>query len=174
MTYSFQDWQDGKAPKKGWDCADAIDDGWSKDQLDAFMRATARPWSPPQQKPASEGAERVSPAPAPQQPAGASASVREARTTEQAKPESATVTQLHTRKTLKADDSWKFELITNDEGKLKPGVTKNWALFLEKPSRHGRRVRLRRLQAPRHAPAPPALGRQGHDLGAAHAPGSRL
>ncbi|TIT90363.1 MAG: hypothetical protein E5W41_00090 [Mesorhizobium sp.] len=131
MTYSFQDWQDGKAPKKGWDCADAIDDGWSKDQLDAFMRATARPWSPPQQKPASEPAERVSPAPAPQQPAGASAPVREARTTEQAKPESATVTQLHTRKTVKADDSWMFELITNDEGKLKPGVTKNWALFLE-------------------------------------------
>ncbi|WP_292131671.1 hypothetical protein, partial [Mesorhizobium sp.] len=44
---------------------------------------------------------------------------------------SATVTQLHTRKTVKADDTWMFELITNDEGKLKPGVTKNWALFLE-------------------------------------------
>ncbi|RWB24412.1 MAG: hypothetical protein EOQ41_27375 [Mesorhizobium sp.] len=57
--YSFSDWQAGKAPKKGWDCADAIDDGWTRDQLDAFMRATARPWSPPQQKPAGEPAERV-------------------------------------------------------------------------------------------------------------------
>ncbi|TIR46336.1 MAG: hypothetical protein E5X28_13265, partial [Mesorhizobium sp.] len=38
---------------------------------------------------------------------------------------------MHTRKTVKADDTWMFELITNDEGKLKPGVTKNWALFLE-------------------------------------------
>ncbi|MES0016158.1 hypothetical protein [Mesorhizobium sp. M0036] len=56
--YTFSDWQEGKAPEKGWDCADAVDDGWSKDQLDAFMRATARPWSPPQQKPAGGAAER--------------------------------------------------------------------------------------------------------------------
>ncbi|TGV61652.1 hypothetical protein EN784_04595 [bacterium M00.F.Ca.ET.141.01.1.1] len=60
--YSFQDWRDGKVPtKKGWDCADAIDDGWTKHELDSFMRATARPWSPPQQKPAGEPAERVAP-----------------------------------------------------------------------------------------------------------------
>jgi predicted P-loop ATPase len=132
MTYSFQDWQDGKAPeKKGWDCADAIDDGWTKDQLDAFMRATARPWVPPRQKPANEAAERVSPAAATPQPAGASSPVVEARTTQQAQPESATVTQLHTRKTVKADDSWILELVTNEEGKIKPGATKNWALFLE-------------------------------------------
>lgn len=133
MAYTFQDWQDGKVPKKGWDCADAIDDGWSKDQLDAFMRATARPWSPPQspEKPAGEAAERVSPSPAPQQSAGASSPVPQARTVEQAQPESATVTQLHTRKTVKADDTWLFNLVCNDEGKVKPGVTKNWALFLE-------------------------------------------
>ncbi|RUX06732.1 MAG: hypothetical protein E5V51_00015 [Mesorhizobium sp.] len=131
MTYSFSDWQAGKAPKKGWDCADAVDDGWTKDQLDAFMRATARPWSPPQQKPAGEAAESVRAAPAPQQPAGPSSRVVEARTTEQAKPESATVTQLHTRKTVAADDNWQLGLICNEEGKIKPGATKNWALFLE-------------------------------------------
>ncbi len=131
MTYSFSDWQAGKQPKKGWDCADAVDDGWSKDQLDAFMRATARPWSPPQQKPAGEPAEVVRPAPAPQQPAGSSSPVREARTVEQAKPESATVTQMHTRKTVAANDGWQLELICNEEGKVKPGATKNWALFLE-------------------------------------------
>lgn len=129
MTYSFSDWQAGKQPKKGWDCADAVDDGWTKDQLDAFMRATARPWTPPQQKPAGEGAERVPPAAAPSQPAGPSSPVREARTTQQAQP--ATVTQLHTRKTVAADDNWQLGLICNEEGKVKPGVTKNWALFLE-------------------------------------------
>lgn len=129
MSYSFQDWQAGKQPKKGWDCADAVDDGWTKDQLDAFMRATARPWSPPQQKPAGEPAESVRPAPAPQQPAGPSKPVTEARTVEQAQP--ATVTQLHTRKTVAADDNWQLGLICNEEGKVKPGATKNWALFLE-------------------------------------------
>ncbi|MER9628411.1 VapE domain-containing protein [Mesorhizobium sp. M0296] len=151
MTYSFEDWQAGKQPKKGWDCADAIDDGWTKDQLDAFMRATARQWVPAQQKPAGEAAESVSPDPAPSQPAGPSSPApepqawavehdraverdrvtREARTTQQAQPESATVTQLHTRKTVKADDNWQLELICNEEGKVKPGATKNWALFLE-------------------------------------------
>jgi putative DNA primase/helicase len=34
-------------PPKGWDAADAIDDGWDKAQLDTFMRETVRPWSPP-------------------------------------------------------------------------------------------------------------------------------
>lgn len=131
MTYSFSDWQAGKAPKKGWDCADAVDDGWSKDQLDAFMRATARPWSPPQQKPAGEPAERVEPVAAPVKPAGPSKPVPEARTVQQAQPETATVTQLHTRKTVAADDNWQLGLICNEEGKVKPGATKNWALFLE-------------------------------------------
>lgn len=48
MTFSFQDWQRGAPfPKDGWDCADAIDDGWTSDQLVGFMRATAKPWVPP-------------------------------------------------------------------------------------------------------------------------------
>jgi putative DNA primase/helicase len=84
--YTFADWQAGKRPKKGWDCADAVDDGWSAPELDAFMRATARPWSPPQQKPAGEPAESVRPAAAPVKPAGPSSPVREARTVEQAQP----------------------------------------------------------------------------------------
>ncbi|MER8783232.1 phage/plasmid primase, P4 family [Mesorhizobium sp. M1006] len=81
--YSFSDWQTGKHPKKGWDCADAVDDGWSKDQLDAFMRATARPWSPPQQKPAGEPAERVEPAAAPSQRPKPASPVAAARTIRQ-------------------------------------------------------------------------------------------
>ncbi|MDK2769944.1 MAG: virulence-associated E family protein [Sphingomonas sp.] len=57
--------------------------------------------------------------------------MREARTTQQEQPESATVTHIQTRKTVVADDSWQLGLVTNEEGKTKPGVTKNWALFLE-------------------------------------------
>lgn len=46
MTYTFQDFRSGKLPPKGWDGADAVADGWTKDDLDNFMRATVRPWSP--------------------------------------------------------------------------------------------------------------------------------
>lgn len=34
-------------PPKGWDCADAIRDGWDKARLDQFMRETVRAWTPP-------------------------------------------------------------------------------------------------------------------------------
>ncbi|MBR0787769.1 hypothetical protein JQ631_01735 [Bradyrhizobium manausense] len=34
-------------PPKGWDCADAIRDGWDKARVDQFMRETVRPWTPP-------------------------------------------------------------------------------------------------------------------------------
>lgn len=57
--------------------------------------------------------------------------VAQARSVEQTKSEPATVTQLHTRKTVRADDSWQLELVCNDKGALKPGATKNWGLFLE-------------------------------------------
>lgn len=106
-------------PPKGWDAADAIDGGWKRAECDGFMRDTVRPWKPPAVKPAEP----------PPRPAGRPEPVVEARTTEQAKP--ATVTQLHTRKTVAADDSWMFGLVCNDKGVAKPGVTKNWALFLE-------------------------------------------
>lgn len=32
---------------KGWDCADAIRDGWTVPEIEGFMRATVKPWSPP-------------------------------------------------------------------------------------------------------------------------------
>src|SRR5690606_14672527 len=54
---------------------------------------------------------------------------REARTVSQEQP--ATVTHIQTRQTVKADDGWQLGLVCNDEGKIKPGATKNWALFLE-------------------------------------------
>lgn len=130
MVYSFEDWQGGKKPPKGWDCADAVRDGWSKQQLDDFMRATVRPWTPPTPR-------NDDPPPAPKRepspPAGpaAAAPVRELRTTSQEQEAPATVTDIRTRKTVAADDSWMIGLVCNDEGKLKPGATQNWGLFLE-------------------------------------------
>lgn len=44
--YSFEDWQAGLFPRRGWDSADAVGAGWTQDQLDAFMRATVRDWRP--------------------------------------------------------------------------------------------------------------------------------
>jgi len=43
----------------------------------------------------------------------------------------ATVTDIRTRHTVAADENWMLGLVCNDEGKIKPGATKNWALFLE-------------------------------------------
>lgn len=126
MSYSFADWQAGKAPPKGWDAADAVRDGWSKADLDGLMRATVTPWVPPPTPTDPEPTKQPTPA-AP----AVGAPVREARTVSQEQPEQATVTQLHTRKTVRADDSWQLELVCNEKGALKPGATKNWGLFLE-------------------------------------------
>ncbi|MBB3592640.1 hypothetical protein FHX08_002984 [Rhizobium sp. BK529] len=44
--YRFDDWRAGRFPRRGWDCADAADAGWTQSQLDAFMSATLRDWRP--------------------------------------------------------------------------------------------------------------------------------
>lgn len=47
MKYSFEDWQAGKRfPELGFDVADLCDNGWSREQIDTFMRAIVKPWSP--------------------------------------------------------------------------------------------------------------------------------
>ncbi|MBB3592700.1 putative DNA primase/helicase [Rhizobium sp. BK529] len=45
-AYRFGDWRAGRFPPRGWDCADALDDGWTQAELDAFMHATVRPFVP--------------------------------------------------------------------------------------------------------------------------------
>ncbi len=100
------------------------------------MRATVKPWEPPK-KPKEEkkdqprDADRDPPLERTPEPTKnvASLPVREARTTQQEQP--ATVTHIQTRKTVAADENWTLNLICNEEGKLKPGVTQNWGLFLE-------------------------------------------
>lgn len=54
MSYSFQDWLEDVRPPKGWDCADAIDDGWTPEQLTEFMKKTVRAWTPPDDTPPTE------------------------------------------------------------------------------------------------------------------------
>ncbi len=123
-AYAFADWQDGALPPKGWDCADAIKADWTVKELDAFMRATVRAWTPPAPiaaNPERQTDDNVRPLPA--------APVRELRSTEQEKP--ATVTKLHTRETYSSDDGWRSLLVCNDKGSVKPSVSKNWALFIE-------------------------------------------
>lgn len=130
MTLSFSDWQSGQPLPKGWDAADAVRDGWVKADLDAFMRDTVKPWEPPKPTtPPEKPAERREPSAGPPPQAAPSKPVTQARTVEQAQP--ATVTSIQTRKTVQADDAWMIDLVMNDEGRVKPKVTKNWALFLE-------------------------------------------
>ncbi|MFG1346123.1 phage/plasmid primase, P4 family [Xanthobacter autotrophicus DSM 431] len=50
MAYTFADWRAGVRPPDGWDCADAVDDGWTKSDLDTYMRTTARLWVPPAER----------------------------------------------------------------------------------------------------------------------------
>lgn len=133
MAYSFQDWRDGIIPPNGWDIANACDDGWSKAELDEFMRATVRPWTPPpiakgREPDAREDMDRGTPV-GDTPPPSTSGPVAQLRTTQQEQP--ATVTHIKTRQTVVADDGWQLQLVFSDEGKIKPGVTKNWALFLE-------------------------------------------
>ncbi|GAA3106965.1 hypothetical protein GCM10010520_59580 [Rhizobium viscosum] len=40
--FAYCDWQAGRLPCRGWDSADAVDAGWTRLELDAFMRATIR------------------------------------------------------------------------------------------------------------------------------------
>jgi len=39
MTYQFADWQSGARPAKGFDVADCVENGWSRDDIAAMMKA---------------------------------------------------------------------------------------------------------------------------------------
>ncbi len=85
MTYSFNDWQAGKPiPKEGWDAADAIQDGWSKQDLDNFMRGTVKPWPFPGKR---EAARAVENKPAPSEPSAPVAEREAAPVAEMLDPE---------------------------------------------------------------------------------------
>ncbi len=68
--FTHADWQAGRLPRRGWDSADAVDCGWTRPQLDAFMRATMRDHGPAAAAPPPAPPQKETPAPdAP--PAGA-------------------------------------------------------------------------------------------------------
>ena len=60
MSYAFADWSGGTRPPQGWDVADAIEDGWSRADVEALMRKAVgpvlSPWpaGPPEPPPAPE------------------------------------------------------------------------------------------------------------------------
>ncbi|MBA8904899.1 VapE domain-containing protein [Aminobacter ciceronei] len=112
---------------KGFDVADAVRDRWTKENIDAFMKERVRVWTPTAER-APEPEPEIEREPA---PAGASRPIVQAKTTQQEQPQSATVTSIQTRRTVQADDAWQAELVFNEEGRPKPGVAKNWMLFLE-------------------------------------------
>lgn len=44
--FSYADFLAKKVPPHHWDCADAIEDGWTKEEIKALMQATAVLWTP--------------------------------------------------------------------------------------------------------------------------------
>lgn len=127
MKYTFENWKSGDPLPKGWDVADAVDDGWTADEIVAFMKATVRPWTPPGRDPELTKPEPKKPEPE-QKPAA------QMKQQVQAKPDqqTASITSIsQPNKSYHVDDAWKADLVTNEEGLPKPGVSKNWALFIE-------------------------------------------
>jgi predicted P-loop ATPase len=122
MSFTFGDWQSGVAPPKGWDCADAIETGWSTAEIIAFMRGVMTDWKPRgEERPAIED-----PAPPPSAPPLPAAPAM--KTTQQEKP--AEVVDLKTKTRLVPGEEWKRQLLYNDEGAPKPKSVENWRLYL--------------------------------------------
>lgn len=130
--YLFEDWIAGSRPPKGWDCADAVDDGWSRAQLDAFLRATVRPWSPDPAGKIVDSPEPTHADPEPRQPPREP--VAELRPIAQPVPadeDPPKVVDMRTRLRVVAELDWRSKLKLNEENKTKPTVQMNWALWLE-------------------------------------------
>lgn len=121
MTYSFADWKSGQPFPKGWDAADAVDDGWTSDEIITFMRTTVRPVVTL----ITEKPKKPAPDPKP---------IAVIKQEVQAKPAqaSATVTSIRDPgREYHVDDAWMANLMMNDKGLPKQNVSKNWALYLE-------------------------------------------
>ena len=68
MGYMLRDFEAGCKPPKGWDVANAVADGWTSEQITAFMRATVRPWNPEPPAPPTPDPEPEPPLPDPTPP----------------------------------------------------------------------------------------------------------
>lgn len=124
MKYLFTDWQAGATPPKGWDVADAVDDGWTAVEIVSFMKASVTSWTP-------DGGDEP---PKPKKSAPEPKPIAQIKQPVQAKPEQkqATITSIsQPSRSYHVDDAWRADLVTNEEGSPKPGAAKNWALLLE-------------------------------------------
>ena len=127
MKYTFEQWLAGTPLPKGWDGADAVDDGWTVKEIEAFMKATVRDWTPPQPDPTPEPKK---PAPEPEKPVVQMKQPVQAKPAQQQAP--ATVTRFdRPKESYHVDNAWRADLVMNEEGSPKASVTKNWALLLE-------------------------------------------
>lgn len=115
--YTFDDWQAGALPSRGWDSADAADAGWTKPQLDDFMRMTMR------QFPVTEMAYDI---------VKKAQLEREALTGEPSfpDPDPAPIAE-QSMPAPRASSYWGDLFVTNSAGRILPGVTRNWTLLLE-------------------------------------------
>ncbi|WP_051229189.1 VapE domain-containing protein [Pleomorphomonas oryzae] len=148
---SFEDVQAGAAVETGWDCADAIDAGWTGEQLDEFIKTRLREWTPPDDPQPTGGLPapevqtqpaEVESQPAPQ-PEPEESNVIALRPKQQAKLDAkekkerkppagvpADLIDIRTRVKFTPDTDWKRGLIEAEEG-LKASSPSNWQLFLE-------------------------------------------
>ncbi len=102
--YPFSDFEAGKLPPLSWDAADAVEEGWTREHLDFYMRTTVKPWKP-RQKPTEKPTDRLE-TPTP-------------------------VTETNAAASRPTAPFWAEKFITNADGKLMPSVTRNWTLLLE-------------------------------------------
>lgn len=120
MNYTFEMWVAGDALPNGWDVADAVEDGWTAKEVDAFMKARAKLWEPPKNDPPPP--KKVEP-----EPQKAVTPIKQ----DQPEPSRGAVAQISKPKEeVKQDDNWRQDFVTNDEGVPKATVTINWALLL--------------------------------------------
>lgn len=131
--YTVDQWQGGAPAPDGWDAADAVADGWSKADLDAFMRSLVRDGlsSMPAEAKVEEPT-RPTPTPTPRHdpsPDPKPEPVKQMRPTEQAQP--GEVVEIRSRKRLSPDETWRAELLYNEEGRPKPKALHNWMMFLQ-------------------------------------------
>ncbi len=159
MTYSFSDWRSGALPPKGWDCAEAIEDGWTKVDLEAYMRAMVvtvtgetkfedlfpgvalNEKSPrkPQERDLVDDMPWLSEAPPINGPDDYGvvlpATVIDRKPDDEDEGEDAPVLVMDCPLILSiptaVDADWRTGLVTNADGKTLPNLTRNWTLFLE-------------------------------------------
>ncbi len=149
---SFDGVQSGVTVGTGWDCADAIDAGWTQDQLDAFIRTRLREWlSPDDPEPAGGNLQQEAPSqPAEDErqpeptPAPEDSNVIELRSKQQAKPDAnekkerkkpaglpADMIDIRTRQKFTPDTAWKTGFVLTEDNGIKATAPTNWQLLLE-------------------------------------------